>query len=145
RVRPHSSGARMAIVCWTSSFFNRAEVSFQFYGCNRVTWHLHLLEPCGQGPLIGSLHNASIFLCDRLRKLRYGCTVGSFWAACAIWLICSRVKAPAGTLWLLMNLGIIFVLSAFAILGVPVEISGRPAGSKLAEHRHSHKMGSRAP
>jgi len=40
-------------------------------------------------------------------KLRYGCTVGSFWAACAIWLICSRVRAPAGTVWLLMNFGII--------------------------------------
>jgi len=28
----------------------------------------------------------TIFPSDRLRKLRYGCTVGSFWAACAIWL-----------------------------------------------------------
>ena len=31
----------------------------------------------------------TIFPSDRLEKLRYGCTVGSFWAACAIWLICS--------------------------------------------------------
>ena len=58
----------------------------------------------------------TIFPSDRLRKLRYGCTVGSFWAACAIWLICSLVKAPAGTVWLLMNLGIVFVLSCFVTL-----------------------------
>ena len=41
----------------------------------------------------------TIFPSDRLRKLRYGCTIGSFWAACAIWLICSRVKAPAGSVF----------------------------------------------
>jgi hypothetical protein len=49
---------RMAIFRSLSSFFDGAEVSFQFYGCNRITWHLHLLEPCGQGSLIRSLHNA---------------------------------------------------------------------------------------
>jgi hypothetical protein len=40
--------AQMAIFR-SPSFFDGAEVSFQFYGCNRITWHLHLLEPCGQG------------------------------------------------------------------------------------------------
>ena len=50
--------ARMAIFRSPSSFFDGAEVSFQFYGCNRITWHLHLLESCGQRLLIRSLHNA---------------------------------------------------------------------------------------
>ena len=57
RLRPGSRFvmARMAIFCSPSSFFDGADVSFQFYGCNRITWHLHLLKPCGQGALIRSL------------------------------------------------------------------------------------------
>ena len=77
---------RMAIFRSLSSFFDGTEVSFQFYGCNRITWHLHLLEPCAQGSRIGSLHNAydlslrqadktSIRLHDRVvlgRLVRFG-------------------------------------------------------------------------
>ena len=94
-----------------SSFFDGAALSFKFYRSDRITWHLHFLEPCCQGLLIRGLHDAYIFPSDRLEKLRYGCTVESFWAASAILFICSRVRAPTGTVWLLMNLAIIFVLS----------------------------------
>ena len=48
----------MTILCSPSGLSNYAEVSFQFHRCNRLTWHLHLLEPCGQGSLIRSFHNA---------------------------------------------------------------------------------------
>jgi hypothetical protein len=83
----------------------------------------------------------TIFPSDRLRKLRYGCTIGSFWAACAIWLICSRVRAPAGTVWLLMNLGIAFVLSGLIYWrrgSVWMRIRGRP---DLRQARKSYRAG----
>jgi hypothetical protein len=77
----------------------------------------------------------TIFPSDRLRKLRYGCTIGSFWAACAIWLICSRVWAPAGTVWLLMNLGIVFDgrRSPLPVSGKTGKISNLESGCALAQ------------
>src|SRR6516162_10714232 len=100
----------MTIFCSTSSFSNDAEISFQFHRCNRLTWHLHLLEPFGQSSLIRSFHNAYDLSLRQVKKTSIWLHVGSFWAAFAIWLICSRVRAPAGTVWLLMNLGIIFFI-----------------------------------
>jgi hypothetical protein len=60
-----------------SSLLDGAALSFQLYGCNQVTWHLHFLELCGQGLLIRSLHNTNDFSFRQIGKasVRLHCRV----------------------------------------------------------------------
>jgi hypothetical protein len=139
----------MAIFCSASSFFNGAEVSFQFYGCNRLTWHLHLLEPCGQGSLIRSLHNAYDLSLRQVEKtsirLHRRVVLGGL---CHLVDLFARegtsrrgMAAHEFRHNICSFLGLLFWRGGS--MRMRIRISGRPAESKLAEE--SERTINRAP